>query len=188
MPRTDVGSSALSRGIGASSPSCKGFSMCSLKYVGFGWTDLGPHPVPCTWSCRREDRASVSLGCPSSHGYKGVSAAVPSNAGLESGGWFPPHLGMQNQPHPMALRGWGSCNKRDSKNHQAAGWADLSDFEWTWNLDSQVSKTRKLSSAKYSLFLGEVVDFEDLASSLGSVNDWRGQISFSLVYQFSITA
>lgn len=37
----------------------------------------------------------------------GTAAAVPSNAGLESGGW----LDMQKQPHPMALRGGGSCKK-----------------------------------------------------------------------------
>ena len=86
--------------------------MCPLKDVGFGWTDPGPHPVPCTCSWRREDSASVSLGCPSSYGYRGVTAAaVPSNAGLESGGW----LDMQKQPHPMALRGGGSCKKWESK-------------------------------------------------------------------------
>lgn len=74
----------------------------------------------------------------SSHLYKNVSPAVPSNAGLESSDWFPPSLRMQSQPCPVALQGGGSCLKWEPNQTSLTSW--ISWGQWFWkNLELGIS-------------------------------------------------
>lgn len=74
-----------------------GFSSCPLY-------------LQCDWG-----QCLCLSGRPSSHVCRDVWTAVPCNAGLESGGWFPPPSGMRSQPRPMGLRGGESCKEWESK-------------------------------------------------------------------------